>query len=133
MGVTSRKKAELASYELMDVSQIWYTQWKDNRSEGSGPIEWEEFKEAFFGMYFPRERREIMVEVFINFKQGNMSVEEYSWKFLILSRYAPSLVSNPWDEISRFVTGVADFVGEECRIVMFHDDMTLDRLMVYEQ
>ena len=58
----------------MDVSKIWYTQWKDNRPEGSGPIEWEEFKEAFLGMNFPRERREMKVEEFINLKQGNMSV-----------------------------------------------------------
>ena len=26
MGFTSREKAELASYQLRDVSQIWYTQ-----------------------------------------------------------------------------------------------------------
>ena len=38
MGVTSRDKAELASCQLRDVSQIWYTQWKDNRLEESGPI-----------------------------------------------------------------------------------------------
>ena len=39
MGVTSREKVELASYQFRDVSQIWYTQWKDNRPEESGPIE----------------------------------------------------------------------------------------------
>ena len=26
IGVTSKEKAELASYQLRDVSQIWYTQ-----------------------------------------------------------------------------------------------------------
>ncbi|TMW93762.1 hypothetical protein EJD97_011191, partial [Solanum chilense] len=31
MGVTSREKAELASYLLRDNSEKWYTQWKDNR------------------------------------------------------------------------------------------------------
>ena len=45
MGVTSSEKSELASYQLRDVSQIWYTKWKDNRPEESGPVEWEEFKE----------------------------------------------------------------------------------------
>ena len=55
------------------------------------------------------------VKEFINLKQGNMSVGKYSLKFTILSRYASSLVSNPWDEMSRFVTGVADLVKEECR------------------
>ena len=72
-----------------------YTQWKDNRAKGSGPIEKEEFKEAFLGMYFSRERIEIKVEEFNKLKQGNMSVAEYSLKFSTLSRYAPSLVSNP--------------------------------------
>ena len=72
---TSREKAELASYQLRDVSQILYTQWKNNRPEGSGPIEWEEFKEVILGMYFPRERRKAKVEEFINLKQGNINVQ----------------------------------------------------------
>ena len=112
---------------MRDVSKIWYTKWKDNRNEGSGPIEWEEFKKDFLGMYFPLERREIKVEVIINIKKGNMSVEEYSLKFSILSRYAP----NPRDEMSHFVMGVADLVMEECRTSMLHDDITLSRLLVY--
>ena len=29
--VTSREKAELASYQLRDVTQVWYTQSKNNR------------------------------------------------------------------------------------------------------
>ena len=53
MGGTSWEKAELALYQLRDVSQIWYNQWKDNRPEGSVPIEVGEFKEDFLGMYFP--------------------------------------------------------------------------------
>ena len=60
-----------------------------------------------------------------------MSVEEYSLKFLMLSRYALSLVSNPRDDMSRFVTGVVDLVREKCRTAMLHDDMTLARHMVY--
>ena len=59
---------ELASYKLRDVSQIQYTQRKDNTLVESGPIEWEEFKEAFLGKYFPRERREVNVHEFINLK-----------------------------------------------------------------
>ncbi|TMX03198.1 hypothetical protein EJD97_017733 [Solanum chilense] len=64
MGVTSREKAELVSYQLWEVYQVWYAQWKDNSPVESGPIEWEEFKETFLGNYFPRERREVKVEKF---------------------------------------------------------------------
>ena len=42
-------------------------------------------------------------------------------------------MSNPRDEMSHFVMGVADLVREECRMIMLHDDTTLDRLMVYAQ
>ena len=71
------------------------------------------------------------VEEFINLKQGNMYVEEYSLKFTRFSRYAPSFVSNPRDEISRFFTGVADLVKEKCRTDMHHNYMTLSRLTMY--
>ena len=50
------------------------------------------------------------VNEFINLRQGNMSVEEYSLKFTFFSRYDPSLVCNPRDEMSRFVTSFADNV-----------------------
>ncbi|XP_049414705.1 uncharacterized protein LOC125877459 [Solanum stenotomum] len=70
MGVSSREKAELASYQLKEVAQIWYTQWKANRPEEAGPIECEEFKEAFLGKYFPIEKRECKIEEFINLRQG---------------------------------------------------------------
>ena len=48
--------------------------------------------------------REVKVEDFINLKQGNTSVEEYSLKFSKLSKYASSFVSNDMDEMRHFVT-----------------------------
>ena len=50
MWVTYRKKARLATYELREVVQVWYTQWKDNRLVESVPIVWEELKESLLGM-----------------------------------------------------------------------------------
>ena len=54
-----------------------------------------------------------------------MCVEEYSFKFSSLSRYAPSLVSNPRNEMGRFVTGVSQLVVDECRTAMLRDDISL--------
>ena len=96
IGVSSTEKAELASYQLKGVSQVWYTQRKGNWIVEWGPIEREKFKEDFSKRYFPHEKkREVKIEEFINLRRGNMGVEEYSVKFTLLSKYAPSLVSNP--------------------------------------
>ena len=118
---------------MKDVSHVWYTQWKGNRPVQSIPIEWEEFMKAFLGKYFPRERRMVKVKEFINLKQGNLSVDEYSLKFSMFSKYALSLLSDSRYEMSRFVIGVADLVREKYPTTMLHDDMTLARLMVYAQ
>ena len=73
---------------------MWYTQWKDNLLVELGPIEFQDFKEAFLVKYFPHDRREVKVKEFINLKQCNMCVEDYFLKLTMLSRYAPSLMYN---------------------------------------
>ena len=62
-----------------------------------------------------------------------MIFEEYCLKFTMFSMYAPSLVSNPRDEMSRFVTSVADLVKEEFHMVVLHIDMNLSRILLYAQ
>ena len=82
---------------------------------------------------FPWKLREAKLREFINLKKVILSVEEYPLKFSTLHRYALSLVSNPRYEMSHFVTEVVYLVMEEFHTAMFHDDMTLARLMVYAQ
>ncbi|XP_049348530.1 uncharacterized protein LOC125813083 [Solanum verrucosum] len=81
----------------------------------------------------PREKREATVKDFINLRQGSMSVQEYSLKFTLLTMYAPSLVSNSRDEMSRYVKGVSNLVEEECHTTMLHDDMNISSFMVFAQ
>ena len=113
--------------------QVWFTQWKDSRPVESGPLKWEEFKEVFLERYFSREKREVKIEEFINLRQGGISVEDYSLKFMFSSKYAPSLVSTPRDEISMFFTGVSDIVKEECHTTTLNGDMIIYRIMMYAQ
>ncbi|KAH0658259.1 hypothetical protein KY289_027007 [Solanum tuberosum] len=131
MGVTSIEKADLASYQLKGVAHVWFTQWKRNRLERAGPIGWEVFKKAFLGRFFPREKREAKVEEFINLHQGGMGDEEYSLKFTKLSKYAPSMVTDPRDKMNRFVMGVSTLVRKECHTAMLNEDMDVSHLMVY--
>ena len=106
MGVTSSKKDELASYTLKDVAQTLYLHWRDNWPLKGGLVTWKIFKAAFLYRFVSREMREEKVTELINLRQGGKSVHEYSLEFVKLSKYAPSLVSDPRDQMSHFVTGV---------------------------
>ena len=62
--------------------------------------------------------------------------DECTWllcKLTKLSTYAPLLVSNPRDEVSRFLMGVSNDLVEEFRLSMFYDNMNISRLMVHAQ
>ena len=69
MGLTTSEKAELATYQLKDVTQIWYVHRRDNWPLRGGPVTWEIFKKAFLDRLFPREKREAKVVEFINLRQ----------------------------------------------------------------
>ncbi|XP_069150827.1 uncharacterized protein [Solanum lycopersicum] len=48
-----------------------------------------------------------------------------------LSKYAPFLVSDPRDEMIRFVTGVSDDLQEKCHSAMLNYNMNISRPMVH--
>ena len=52
------EKAEFSTYQLKDVAQTWYVQWRDNRPLRGGPVTWEIFKETFLDWFFSRKMRE---------------------------------------------------------------------------
>ena len=61
-----------------------------------------------------------------------MSVLDYTLKLTKLSRYAPSLISDPTDEMRLFVMGVWDNLKEECHQAMLQDNMNIS-LMIQDQ
>ena len=72
-----------------------YEQWRNNKPLRGGSVTWEIRKGAFLDRFFPEVMREEKVVEFINIRQGGRSVHEYSLEFSKLSKYAPSLVSDP--------------------------------------
>ena len=91
------------------------------------------FKTTFLERFFPTKVREVKIDEFINLKKGSMTVKEYSLKFVKLSRYSTSLVSNIRDEMSRFLTGITGDLEDDYRAAMLHDNRDLSRLMVHVQ
>ncbi|XP_069151938.1 uncharacterized protein [Solanum lycopersicum] len=131
MGVSLSEKAELATYQLKDMDQTWYAQWRDNMSFRGGLVTWKIIKATFQDWFFPREMREEKVTEFINLCQGGKSVDEYSLEVIKLSNYTPSLIPDPRYQMSPFVTVVSEDLQEECQFSMLRDNMNISNLMVY--
>ena len=53
IGLTTSEKAELDTYQIKEVDQTWYVQWRENRPLRPGPVTWEIFKKDFFYWFFP--------------------------------------------------------------------------------
>ena len=81
MSLTTSEKIELATYQLKDVAQTWYVQWRYNRPLRNGPVTYEIFKTGYLDQLFPRGKRDVIVEKIINLHQGGVSVLDYSLKF----------------------------------------------------
>ncbi|WMV08920.1 hypothetical protein MTR67_002305 [Solanum verrucosum] len=94
MQVTGTKSIELASYQLNDVANNWFTQWKENKGENVAPLTCDCFTGAFLDRFFLREWREAKAQEFMNLKQGSMTVTKYGYKFTQLFRYASHMVAN---------------------------------------
>ena len=56
-----------------------------------------------------------------------------STPFQQLSKYAPYFVSNPRDEMSRFVIRASNDLVEVCHSKILHDNMYISKLMVHDQ
>jgi len=83
------------AYQLKGVAQVWFNQWKKEKAIDVGPLDWDKFKKDFLDRLFPLEMREVKVLEFINLRQGNMSVKEYTLKFTqlvsMLRQWLPTL------------------------------------------
>ena len=86
---------------------------------------------AFLDWFFPRDMREDKVTEFINLREGRKSVHKYSLEFVKFSKFDPSLVSDPRDEMIHFMMEVSEDLQEECQSAMLHDNMNISRLMFY--
>ncbi|XP_070041205.1 uncharacterized protein [Nicotiana tomentosiformis] len=78
---------ELASYRLKGVAYSWFEMWEDSRDEGSPPVRWNEFADAFIDHFLPAETKEAHAVEFEMLIQGSRNVWDYHMEFVRLSKY----------------------------------------------
>ncbi|XP_070049784.1 uncharacterized protein [Nicotiana tomentosiformis] len=133
MHASVTEAVELASFRLRDVVVLWYEAWERSRGPDTSPAEWEDFSEAFLAHYLPREVREAHLDQFLSLKQGEMSVRDYSHKFISLARYAPDIVRTMRARVHHYVDGLGDHLIRDCRVASLSDDVDIPRIQAFAQ
>lgn len=133
MHATDTEAVELASYRLRDLAVFRYDSWERSRGLNAPPAVWKEFSEAFLRHYLPVEIRRARADKFLNLRQGNMSVREYSTQFDSLARYAPHMVAEMSDRVHMFVNELGPHLINECTTASLVEGMDISRIQAYAQ
>ena len=77
--IAEDQKTVFTTYMLRGEANFW---WESKKNlEGDGVVTWESFSKLFLDKYFPKYMENQMELKFLEFKQNNLSVEEYEAKF----------------------------------------------------
>ena len=133
MKASATESVELAAYRLQGIAINWFQSWRLSRGKDAPPPTWQEFSDAFLRHHMPPELRRARVDRFLNLRQDDMSVREYSVEFDSLARYAPAIVQNMEDRIHRYVMGLEPEWQEACMAVAMQPGMDIARVQAYAQ
>jgi hypothetical protein len=100
-----RDKVLLATHQLTRIALAW---WKNYRAAAKDPsaITWDEFVEEFRRYYIPEATLKCKADEFRELRQSNKSVEEYTYQFIELARYAPEEVDKNSKKQEMFKKGL---------------------------
>ena len=105
MEITSgTTRIRLAVFQLEGEAQVW---WKWARtSRDLEAMTWTEFQELFMGKYFTDTVRHAKAQVFLELKQGMMTVMEYVARFTELAHFTDDYVATDMAKVRRFENGL---------------------------
>ncbi|PNX56846.1 cellular nucleic acid-binding protein, partial [Trifolium pratense] len=108
MKCSEEQKVVLGTYVLHEEAGYWWKNAYQRMGAGTVVITWENFKREFLVKYFPAYVRNRKAIEFMELKQGNLSVAEYSVKFEELSRFCPhyNTIEAEYDKCVKFESGL---------------------------
>ncbi|CAH9126180.1 unnamed protein product [Cuscuta epithymum] len=99
------QRVNIAVYYLHQEADHWWAATGPALLEQPG-FDWEDFIVALRDRFYPDHVKEANYDEFVNFKQGDLTVQEYHTKFVQLARFAKDLVSTEASMTRRFVNGL---------------------------
>ncbi|XP_041016255.1 uncharacterized protein LOC121258783 [Juglans microcarpa x Juglans regia] len=108
-GCTETLKVLYASYLLQGDAIAWWGTKRELLEMELGSIaavSWPRFKKEFNDHFFPNTMRKQKAREFNNLGQGEMTVEQYAWKFIELGKFATHLIATEEMRIERFQEGL---------------------------
>jgi hypothetical protein len=98
-------KVLLAAHQLTGTALVWWESYCATAKDPS-TITWDEFVEEFHRYHIPEATLKRKADEFRELRQGNMSVEEYTYQFIELARYAPEEVDKDSKKQEMFKKGL---------------------------
>jgi hypothetical protein len=100
-----RDKVRLAAHQLTGTALAWWENYCAAAQDAS-TITWKKFVDEFHRYHIPAATMKRKADEFRELQQGNKSVEEYTYQFIELARYAPKEVDKDEKKQDMFRKGL---------------------------
>jgi hypothetical protein len=111
LSCTDEQKVQYLALQLTGEAGRWWNARKVLLGEGT-VITWEMFKVEYNRRFFPKSQRQLRAIEFQNLVQGDMTVEQYSARFMELARFAANLIPDEETKAERFENGLNPRIRE---------------------
>jgi len=111
LGCTDEQKVQYLALQLTREVGRWWNARKVLLGDET-VITWEMFKVEYNRRFFPRFQRQLRAIEFQNLVQGNMTVEQYSTRFMELARFVANLIPDKESKVELFENGLNPRIKE---------------------
>jgi hypothetical protein len=111
LGCTDEQKVQYLALQLTGEAGRWWNVRKVLLEEET-VITWKMFRVEYNRRFFPRSQRQLRAIEFQNLVQDNMTVEQYSARFMELARFAANLIPDEETKAERFENGLNPRIRE---------------------
>nr|VVW56750.1 unnamed protein product [Nymphaea colorata] len=101
-------KVNYGSYMLKSDAKRWWQSTREIRFADQQSISWKQFRDSFFGTYFPTHARNKKMQEFLELQQNHLNLEEYITKYRHLEVYCLHLYTTDEAKADKFVHGLRD-------------------------